>query len=190
MKPVWRTVIGCAALLLATDGRAALVSFDLDQSAELPDGQAYLRVTIDDQGLPPAELDQATVDPEALAQRDLQPFFRHCRACHLSREASPPNFLAGNAQQVADNLRRCAPRMLVRLSAWRTPIEQRIKSPMPPVTALHGLGTTTEHWTRGSDLAELRGYVEALTQQQGHPTDVAALLKNGYEALPGCLSAH
>jgi len=31
---------------------AALVSYDLDQSNELPDGRAYLRVTIDDQGLP------------------------------------------------------------------------------------------------------------------------------------------
>jgi MYXO-CTERM domain-containing protein len=41
-----------AGLLLSFDAAAALVSYDLTRSSELRDGPAYLRVTIDDQGLP------------------------------------------------------------------------------------------------------------------------------------------
>jgi hypothetical protein len=52
MNPVWRAVIGGLAFALAMDSRAALVSFDLNQSNALADGPAYLRVSIDDQGLP------------------------------------------------------------------------------------------------------------------------------------------
>jgi hypothetical protein len=49
---VWRGLVGFAVLVLSTCGEAALVSYDLDQSNVLSDGTAYLRVTIDDQGLP------------------------------------------------------------------------------------------------------------------------------------------
>lgn len=52
MNPFWRAVIGGLAFALAMNGRAALVSFDLNQSNVLADGPAYLRVSIDDQGLP------------------------------------------------------------------------------------------------------------------------------------------
>jgi hypothetical protein len=33
----------------------------------------------------------------------------------------------------------------------------------------------------------LRSYVEALARQDGRGTNVEKLLKDGYEALPGCL---
>ena len=79
--------------------------------------------------------------------------------------------------------------MLVRLAAWRTPVEQRVKSPMPPVTALSELGTTTHRWTDSEDLELLRAYVEGLVRDEGRTRTVAELLKEGYEALPRCLSA-
>ncbi len=45
-------VAGLAVFMLASVSHAALVSFDLNQSNALPDGQAYLRATLDDQGSP------------------------------------------------------------------------------------------------------------------------------------------
>ncbi|MBC8007797.1 MAG: hypothetical protein H7X76_07105 [Prolixibacteraceae bacterium] len=52
MKIALRIAIGWFALALAMDVRAALVSHNLNQSNELAGGPAYLRVSIDDQGLP------------------------------------------------------------------------------------------------------------------------------------------
>ncbi len=144
---------------------------------------------VDDADMPPALLDLPEVNASAIEKREWQPFFQYCALCHLTHEQFPPNFLLGNASQVAENLRRCAPRMLVRLSAWGTPIEQRVKSPMPPVTALPGLGTTTHRWADSEELELLRAYVEGLSRQEGQPSTVAELLKEGYEALPRCLPA-
>jgi hypothetical protein len=83
---------------------------------------------VDDTDMPPAMVDTPEMDATVMAKQELQPFFRYCALCHLTHERFPPNFLAGNASQVAETLRQCAPRMLGRLSAWRTPVEQRIKS--------------------------------------------------------------
>jgi hypothetical protein len=44
--------VSLVMLGIAAGAEAALVSFDLDQSNKLPDGKAYARVTIDDEGLP------------------------------------------------------------------------------------------------------------------------------------------
>ena len=48
---LWRVWVGFA-IAIAGASDAAVVSFDLNQSNELADGPAYLRVTIDDEGLP------------------------------------------------------------------------------------------------------------------------------------------
>jgi hypothetical protein len=144
---------------------------------------------VDDDDMPAALLDPAELSASAIQVREWQPLFQYCALCHLTREQFPPNFLSGNASQVAENLRRCAPRMLVRLAAWRTPVEQRVKSPMPPVTALPELGTTTHRWTDSEELELLRAYVERLARKEGQPSTVAELLKEGYEALPRCLPA-
>jgi hypothetical protein len=141
---------------------------------------------IDDTGMPPAMLDTPEVDATAIAAPALQPFFRYCAMCHLTHERFPPNFLTGNARQVEDTLRQCAPRMLVRLSAWRTPVEQRIKSPMPPATALRALGTTAQRWAQSEELDQLRAYLENLSPAQRQP-DAAGASRPGYEALPPCL---
>lgn len=52
MKMACRFALTCLAGALAMNCHAALVSYDLNQSNELADGLAYLRVSIDDQGLP------------------------------------------------------------------------------------------------------------------------------------------
>jgi hypothetical protein len=143
----------------------------------------------DDTGMPPAMLDPPEVSANAFEDPDLQPFFRYCATCHLTRERFPPNFLSGDASQVAQNLRQCAPRILVRLAAWDTPAEQRVKSPMPPVTALQALGTTTQRWAGSEELRLLRAYLEGVSRREGRPSDVDELVKEGYEALPTCLPA-
>jgi hypothetical protein len=143
----------------------------------------------DEAGMPPAMLDPPAVSASAVAKREWQPFFHYCAMCHLTNEQFPPNFLSGDAARVAESLRQCAPRMLVRLSAWGTPVDQRIKSPMPPATALQTLGTTTQRWAASEELERLRAYLEGLSRRDGQPTDVGELLKAGYEALPGCLPA-
>ena len=143
----------------------------------------------DDTGMPPAMLDPLEVSASAIGHRELQPFFRYCATCHLTREQFPPNFLSGDASQVVENLRQCAPRMLVRLAAWHIPAEQRVKSAMPPVTALPSLGTTTQRWAQSEDLKGLRAYLEGLSRREGRRSDVAELVKDGYEALPACLPA-
>jgi hypothetical protein len=142
---------------------------------------------LDDVGMPPATLDPPEVSASVLARPELQPFIHYCAMCHLTNERFPPNFLSGDPNKVAENLRQCAPRILVRLSAWQAQAGQRVKSPMPPETALPALGMTTRRWARGEDLELLRSYVEELSRREGKPSDVDELLKDGYEALPRCI---
>jgi hypothetical protein len=144
---------------------------------------------VDDADMPSAVLDPPELSASALERREWQPFFQYCATCHLTHEQFPPNFLSGDANQVMENFRQCAPRMLVRLSAWQTPLDLRAKSPMPPATALPGLGMTTHRWTDSETLEQLRAYVEGLSRRDGQPSNVAELLTNGYEALPKCLPA-
>lgn len=144
----------------------------------------------DDAGMPPPALDMPELDAGAITQSALQPFFRYCATCHLTHERFPPNFLTGDASRVEAALRQCAPRMLVRLSAWGIPTDQRTKSPMPPETALRALGTTRQQWVRSEALDRLRSYVEVLTRQ-GQASGAAEMSQGNYEALPPCLpSAH
>ena len=142
---------------------------------------------VDSTHMPPPTLDTPEASASALAKPGLQPFFHYCATCHLTHEQFPPNFLWGEATQVAENLRQCAPRMLVRLSAWRTPLDQRVKSPMPPPMFLQVLGIPAQGWAGSEELELLRDYVERLAREEGRPSDVDALLKDGYEALPRCL---
>ncbi len=143
---------------------------------------------IDDSGMPSVTRDAPEVDAAVMENEQLRPFFRYCATCHLTAEQFPPNFLSGKADQVAENLRRCAPRMLVRLSAWSAPAWQRVKSPMPPATALPALGTNEQQWATSEDFEQMRAYVEDLvrkTDQQAE--EVAAVAGEAYEGLPPCL---
>jgi hypothetical protein len=123
----------------------------------------------------------------AAMSQAVETLYHNCAACHLSAEHFPPNFLAGDLDRVEANVRQCAPRMLVRLSAWNQKPEQRAKSPMPPPTFLPVLDATPEHFAASDELAALRNYLEGLLKSAQQPTQVEELLKLGYEALPACL---
>jgi hypothetical protein len=142
---------------------------------------------VDSADTPPAELDAAEASASAISVPGLQPFFRYCSTCHLTHEQFPPNFLWGDETRVAENLRQCASRMLVRLTAWRTPAEQRVKSPMPPAMFLRRLGLATEPRMLNEELELMRQYLEELVAREGGSSGVNELLKDGYEALPQCL---
>jgi hypothetical protein len=142
---------------------------------------------IDDTGMPLATRDIPEVDAAVVENEQLRPFVRYCATCHLTAEQFPPNFLSGKENQVTENLRRCAPRMLVRLTAWRTPAKQRVKSPMPPETALPALGTTAQQWASSEEFEQLRAYVENLARESDQPSEVSAAAGEAYEGLPSCL---
>jgi hypothetical protein len=142
----------------------------------------------DSSDMPPAELDAVEASASAIAISGLQPFFRYCATCHLTHEQFPPNFLSGDAVRVAENLRQCAPRMLVRLTAWGKPAEQRVKSPMPPAMFLRRVGLSTEPRMLSEELEMMRRYLEGLVARDGGSSDVNELLRDGYEALPQCLA--
>lgn len=140
-----------------------------------------------DADMPPPRVDVPELDASAVGHPALQPFFRHCAMCHPGHEQFPPNFLAGDAGRVTETLRQCAPRMLVRLSAWQTPADRRVKSPMPPQTVLPVLGTTPRQWAASDELEQLRAYLAALVRHDGQPAVAGQLPQGGYEALPACL---
>jgi hypothetical protein len=52
---------------------------------------------------------------------------------------------------------------------------------------LQVLGIPAQGWAGSEELELLRDYVERLAREEGRPSDVDALLKDGYEALPRCL---
>jgi hypothetical protein len=143
---------------------------------------------VDDSAMQPAAVDVPELSASALEVREWQPMIQYCAVCHLTREQFPPNFLAGDVNRVAENLRHCAPRILVRLSAWGIPEERRVKCPMPPATVLRTLGTTHQQWPASDELHRMRAYVESLLRREGRPSDVGELLQGGYEALPRCLA--
>jgi hypothetical protein len=62
--------------------------------------------------------------PRGLAEPSTT-FYPLCGGCHATAERTPPNFLAGSAERVMANLRRCAPRIYVRLAMWRRAPTQR-----------------------------------------------------------------
>jgi len=158
-----------------------------EQSAPENSGHENSWCCIDDNGMPLATRDASEVDAAVIENEQLRPFIRYCATCHLTAEQFPPNFLSGKASQVEENLRRCAPRMLVRLSAWATPAKQRVKSPMPPATALPALGTTAQQWANSEDFEQLRAYVENLAQETDQVSEITAAAGEAYETLPSCL---
>jgi hypothetical protein len=142
---------------------------------------------IDDQRMAPARLDagERTGQPTLAAAAN---FFHYCAVCHQTPERSPPNFLYGNPDQVAANLRHCAERIVFRLSMWRRAAGERSKTPMPPVLALKSLGAVPERWPNSAELAELERFAADMLPagQRGKPGIGADLARN-YESLPECL---
>jgi mono/diheme cytochrome c family protein len=142
--------------------------------------------------LPPARLELAAAAPGATgsdpASRSFQPY---CAACHQSAETFPPNFLQGNADEVAARLRHCAPRLYVRLAMADEPPARRQKTPMPPESLLPVFGIDSDGWRNSPARKALLAQVgEWLRAESGQPAQLERLLAGGYEALRPCLPAH
>jgi hypothetical protein len=122
------------------------------------------------------------------ASRGFQPY---CAACHQSAETFPPNFLQGNAEEVAARLRHCAPRLYVRLAMADEPPARRQKTPMPPESLLPVFGSDSDGWrnspARKALLAQVGDWLRA---ENGQEPRLEGLLAGGYEALRPCLPAH
>lgn len=118
----------------------------------------------------------------------LQGFYRHCATCHLTREEFPPNFLYGDANQVSKNLVQCAERLYFRLSMWQLGAEERPRTPMPPVHALHAVNLSPEKWRDSPQLESLKRYVVNILELKGvNKTKPEAVITQSYETLRPCL---
>ena len=142
--------------------------------------------------LPPAHLEVPAVAPGSSAtmpmESTLHGFYPYCAACHQSAENFPPNFLSGNATQVAAQLRQCAPRLYVRLAMADLTPEQRDKTPMPPESLLPAFATNSAGWRSSPARAALLTQVGSwLKAETGQPANLSQLLAGGYEALRPCL---
>ena len=144
--------------------------------------------------LPPSHLEVPAVAPGSTASASteaaLQGFYPYCAACHQSAETFPPNFLSGNATQVAAQLRQCAPRLYVRLAMADLAPEQRDKTPMPPESLLPAFATDSTGWRASPVRAALLTQVgDWLKAETGKAANLTQLLAGGYEALRPCLPA-
>lgn len=116
-------------------------------------------------------------------------FQQPCGGCHATAEPVPPNFLAGDAQRIRQNLAHCAPRIYVRLAMWDMPAASRDKVPMPPPQAARA-GHPWIQETPAEYIAPLRETVaDWLRTETGHEPELANLLMHGYENLRPCLAA-
>jgi hypothetical protein len=127
-----------------------------------------------------ASLAEASLANSVAAGAVAAPFESACGSCHATPEATPPNFLYGNAARVSSALESCAPRLFVRLAMNDLPGDQRAKSPMPP-EELAGP-------TPMASLAEIRAHIEStLRKRYGRIPALTELLRDGYDNLPPCL---
>jgi len=142
---------------------------------------------LDDKNMAAARLDEGERAMQS-ALAGAAPLYQYCALCHQTSEPSPPNFLYGDADQVATNLRHCAERIFFRLSMWQLRHDDRPKTPMPPMLALTQLNAEPEKWPGSVELAGLRQYaVDLLQAQTGRTPDLDRLLNGNYENLRGCL---
>ena len=125
-------------------------------------------------------------DPFALnPTEDTQALHRFCASCHLTDATFPPNFLVGDEDSVITKLTQCAPRILYRLNMWQVEEVQRIKSPMPPVTAVQAARYSVDQWPASKEFVRLQRYIEDLLKTQNISSD--QLVYRDYDTLPACL---
>jgi len=138
----------------------------------------------DASSLPPAAVEPAPPQKPPGAAKHLAGFYPQCASCHATSERSPPNFLAGSGEQIAANVRHCAPRIYARLAMWRVPPAARAKTPMPPPPPKPIAGT---YDAPGAVAGLERTIAELLRTETGQAPRLDALLAGGYEALRPCL---
>lgn len=127
-----------------------------------------------------------TVDDETLPPV-FKAFHRYCAQCHHEDLAFPPNFLHGPPQQIKEQVRHCAERILFRLEMWGLAPSVRQEAPMPPITALQRLNLTPEQWAGHADLALMKSYSAESLQSQGGTPRLEGLATRGYDDLRECL---
>jgi hypothetical protein len=150
-------------------------------------GLGRLDCCLADDGMPaPVPETGRTASAADFAEPAVRDLFHYCARCHATPEASPPNFLYGDAQRVRTNVARCAERIFYRLDVWRLPATEWPKTPMPPVHALSSLGLAA-----GTDpaLALIRQQAaDLLRAETGREPRLAELEARGYESLRSCLA--
>jgi hypothetical protein len=138
-------------------------------------------------------LSDAHTDPAAGPARDddgqgrFVLLHRYCGECHGGPDRLPPNFLHGSPKEVEREVTQCAERMAFRLAMWQRG-GRRSKTPMPPVSALRGLGVKADEWRSHEDLESLRDLVSGLLGgEAGTSVALDELRARPYEGLRPCL---
>lgn len=146
---------------------------------------------VDSKHMPVAKLqdpDNEVVIVSQAANPEIAPFYHYCSVCHRTSNRQPPNFLQGDEMTVVKNINQCAERIFFRLSMWQQSSRERAKSPMPPVTALHNLGFSQQHWASSDELLSLKHAVTKLIHEKsGKNPDIAQYINTGFDNLPECL---
>jgi len=142
--------------------------------------------------MPPArpefDLDRLAAARGVADTGPLAVFRRRCAGCHRTDSRFPPNFLAGDGDEVRERLAHCAERIYFRLGMWDLDETARPKSPMPPSSALLQAATAPAQWARSAELERLRGHVAGLLQlERGRAPALDDYLSRGYGQMRECL---
>ncbi len=154
-----------------------------------------VRCCLDDRGMPPPVDDMIEVHHSPSTEHERSPvagintFQKYCSTCHHGADGFPPNFLHGSPTEVEQNVKHCADRIFVRLSMWKTPLQEQLEAPMPPAMSLHHHGiAAANQWAMHQDFQVLwKEAASAVRQKRGEAFDVESLLRQDYDTLPACL---
>ena len=115
-----------------------------------------------------------------------------CGSCHAQPTISPPGFLHGDEAAVARQLQACAPRMWVRLQAWRQPESERASTPMPPPHIVALRGEALSHWPHSLTYRRVSSYVASLLSASGSrtPTSTSNVERSCTRAVAAFATAH
>jgi hypothetical protein len=117
---------------------------------------------------------------------NLEPFYRHCAGCHDGNTTLPPGFLHGDSAQVDSQLRQCAPRILRRLEASRSSVDDGRISPMPPIASLSSLRSVDSNWRSSDAFRNLTTYIRELINHDGE-VSLSRVINSEYQSLRPCL---
>jgi hypothetical protein len=178
-----RTEAGETDALAATPFRRVALMQAVDAELGL---EPLARCCEDARGLPEGQVDSAA-PPTGEGKGRFALLHRYCGECHGGPERLPPNFLHGAPAEVEGRVAQCAERMAFRLSMWDRG-GRRAKTPMPPLSALRGLGVSARDWPEHADLESLREEVADVLRGRGEAGPSGpALGERSYESLRPCI---
>ena len=120
-----------------------------------------------------------------LLQGDTGLFYRYCASCHSGNTDLPPGFLHGSPQQVASQLRQCAPRILRRLTASRSSADSPVISPMPPLTSITNYQIDYTDWQSSTAYQQLTTFIKNLLRSEDE-ADLTRIINSDYQNLQPC----